>query len=248
MSKISITLFMLFAFSVSYTTCYAQELSSPQIGNSDQQVEELERRLEQLEPPKPITIVEPQEEAEAKKYYPTDTIPISEVIDKGTKIPFNIIMNDPNYKRPVYEEHWHSTYWGGRWSYIPMRIQYALHRLFTTYDIGISGELNFKQNVGINFPMFQNDTALDLYIVVFQTTVTDVYTKGNQVVVAGTPNRNGVQVLTVKTGDIHPTDLRKSLLIQLATALGHELDYSIIAYEPPDFWLKQKLKAKERKG
>lgn len=95
--------------------------------------------------------------------------------------------------------------------------------------------------------MFQNDTALDLYIVVFQTTVTDVYTKGNQVVVAGTPNRNGVQVLTVKTGDIHPTDLSKLLLIQLATPLGHELDYSLIAYEPPDFWLKQKLKGKERK-
>lgn len=112
MSKISITLFILAAFSVSYTTSNAQELLSPKIGNSDEQVEQLERRLKQLEPPEPITIVEPPEEAEAKKYYPSDTIPISEVIDKGTRIPFNIIINDPNFKRPVYEEHWHSTYWG----------------------------------------------------------------------------------------------------------------------------------------
>lgn len=55
-----------------------------------------------------------------------------------------------------------------------------------------------------------------------------------------------VQVLTVKTGEIHPTDLRKLSLFQLATRLGHELDYSLIAYESPDFWLKQKLKTKER--
>jgi hypothetical protein len=127
-----------------------------------------------------------------------------------------------------------------------MRIHYALHRLFTTYDIGISGELNFKQNVGIDFPMFQNKTDLDLYIVAFQTTVTDVYTKGNQVVVIGTPKRNGVQVLTIKTGDLHPSDLKKLLLIQLSTSLGQELDYSLIAYEPPDFWLKQIKKANER--
>ncbi|MEV5027948.1 hypothetical protein MRBLPE1_003565 [Paenibacillus sp. LPE1-1-1.1] len=186
-------------------------------------------------------------EIETEKHYPINTIPISEVMDMGTKIHFNVIKNDSNYKRPVYEEHWHSTYWGGRWSYVPMRIHYALHRVFTTYDIGISVELNFKQNVGIDFPMFQNKTDLDLYIIVFQTTVTDVYTKGNQVIVVGTPERNGVQVLTIKTGNLNPADLEKLLLIQLATPLGHELDYSLIVYEPPDFWLKQIQKAKERK-
>lgn len=42
--------------------------------------------------------------------------------------------------------------------------------------------------------MFQNETALDLYIVVFQTIVTDVYTKGNQVVVVGTPKRDGASL------------------------------------------------------
>lgn len=94
--------------------------------------------------------------------------------------------------------------------------------------------------------MFIRRFNLDLYIVIFQTAVTDVYTKGNQVIVVGTPERNGVQVLTIKTGDLHPSDLSKLLLIQLATPLGHELDYSLIVYEPPDFWLKQIQKAKER--
>jgi hypothetical protein len=241
---------IILVFSVSFTSSYAHGLPNPQVNDSEEvnkRVEELEKRLKQLEPPKPIQIVKEPEEVEAEQYYPSDTMTIPEVMDKGTKIHFNIIKNDPNYERPVYDEHWHSTYWGGRWSYVPNRIHYALHRLFTTYDIGISGELNFKQNVGFDFPMFQNKTDLDLYIVIFQTAVTDVYTKENQVVVVGTPERNGVQVLTIKTGDLHPSDLRKLLLIQLATPLGHELDYSLIVYEPPDFWLKQIQKTKERK-
>lgn len=120
-----------------------------------------------------------------------------------------------------------------------MRIHYALHRLFTTYDIGISSELDFKQNVGIEFPVFQNRTDLDLYIVVFQTTVTYVYTHGNQIVLSGKPTRDGVQVISIKTSALRPFDLNKKLLVQLATAQGHELDYSLIVYEPPDFWIKQ---------
>lgn len=251
MSKISkgslITLSMLLAISLSSSTSNAQEIPKSQLSHPEEknkQVERLENRLKQLEPPEPITIVDPPEQVEAEKYYPLDTISISEVINKGTKIPFRMIKNEPDYKRPVYEKHWHSTYWGGRWSYIPMRMNYALHHFFTTYDIGLSNEFDFQQNVGIVFPTFQNKTDLDMYIIAFQTTVTDVYTKGNQVVVLGNPKRNGVQVLTIKTDDLHPYDLKRLLLIQLATPLGHELDYSLISYAPPDFWLKQIQKAK----
>jgi hypothetical protein len=254
MSKVRHGYFLRILMSVLLTflvsTSYAQGLSTSQSKDPEDEnkcVEDLEKRLQQLEPPKPTKIATLPWELETEKHYPINTIPISEVMDKGTKIHFNVIKNDPNYKRPVYEEHWHSTHWGGRWSYVPMRIHYALHRVFTIYDIGISGELNFKQNVGIDFPMFQNKTDLDLYIIVFQTTVTDVYTKGNQVIVVGTPERNGVQVLTIKTGNLNPADVEKLLLIQLATPLGHELDYSLIVYETPDFWLKQIQKAKERK-
>lgn len=245
-----ITVFILIVFSVYLTPSYAQGLQNPQI-NDCQEVKKrakgLEKRLTQLEPPNPTTIVKAPEQVEADKSYPTDTLSIPSVMDKGTSIRFKIIKNEPNYERPIYKEQWHSTYWGGRWSYVPERIHYALHRLFTTYDIGISGELNFKQNIGIDFPMFQNKTDLDLYIVAFQIAVTDVYTKGNQIIVVGNPKRNGVQVLTIKTGDLHPSDLKKLLLVQLATPNGDELDYSLIVYEPPDFWLKQIQKAKERK-
>ncbi|MFD2445449.1 hypothetical protein ACFSO7_15900 [Bacillus sp. CGMCC 1.16607] len=150
----------------------------------EEHIEKLKQRLKQLEPPKPITILDspfPFEQG-VEQIYPTDVVPISEVFKQGKKIAFKVIKSEMSYKRPIYEEHWHSTFWGGRWSYVPSRIHYALHRMFTFYDIGISGELNFKQDVGIDFPIFQNKTKLDLYIIVFQTKVTDVYTKGNQIV------------------------------------------------------------------
>lgn len=245
----AIILSLLLALATSPITINAQNLPTSGVSNPEEtakQMEQLKFRLKQLEPREPVTIMNSPEEAAAAAHQPTDTISISRVIHEGTRIPFFIIKNDPLYQRPVYEKHWHSTYSGGRWSYMPTRIQYALHRLFTTYDIGLSSQYDFQQNVGIQFPLFQNKTDLDLYIIAFQTEITAVYTKGNQVVVTGTPKHGGVQVATIKTGDLHPSDLKKALLIQLSTRQGDELDYSYIGYAQPDFWSQQIRKRKER--
>lgn len=131
------------------------ELSISQ-SNSDKsehkRIQALEQRLDSLEPPEPTTIFDspfPFEKG-AEVHFPTDVIPNSEVLKEGTKIPFKVIKSEPNYNRPLYEEHWHST--TGRWSDIPSRIHYSLHRIFPFYAIGISAELDFTQNVGIAFP------------------------------------------------------------------------------------------------
>lgn len=208
--------------------------------------QELEYRLNALEPDKPITFFKSPEQNETESNYPSNTYSITQVIDFGSKISFYTIKNDPNYVRPVYNEHWHSTNYGGRWSYVPSRIYYALHRIFPTYGIGLSGEMNFKENVGIDFPISVNRRDLDLYLVVFQTNVKAVYTKGNQIVVVGTPNRNGVQVIDIKTKDIHPSDFNKFLLIQLAIET-YELDYALIEYEPPNFWAGREYINKNKK-
>jgi len=88
--------------------------------------------------------------------------------------------------------------------------------------------------------MLQNE-ELDLYIVIFQTEVNKVYTKGNQVVVQGSPKRTGAQVITIKTKDIKPINLEESILVQLVTSEGDELDFSLTQYIPSDFWSKQKM-------
>ncbi|MEC1722983.1 hypothetical protein [Schinkia azotoformans] len=199
--------------------------------------EELKQRIKKLEPPVPVNIQDPPW---GELSFPSKIKPISEVIHNGTKIPFDLIVDKPEYERPAYNEQWHSTI--GRWSYVPNRIHFALHRLFTNYDIGLSGWYDFEHNMGITIPMFQNEKALDMYIVTFQTQVTSVYTIGNQVVVVGTPQRNGVQVITITTKDLKPFNKKENLLIQLATKDEHEIDYSLISYIQPDFWAKQKEK------
>jgi len=241
----------LFVFSKPINT-NSMELPFSQSNNDkseQKKIQELEQRLDSLEPPEPTTILDsplPFEKG-LEMHFPKDVISISDVLKEGTKIPFKVIQSEPNYIRPIYKETWHSTYWGGRWSYIPSRIHYALHRIFPFYAIGISAELNFQQNVGIAFPTEINETDLDLYIVVFQTNVTDVYTKGNQVVVVGTPKRTGVEVISIKTAEIHPSNKEKLLLVQLATN-GAELDYSLIDYQPPDYWLQQKQRNEREKS
>jgi hypothetical protein len=199
-------------------------------------IEKLTQRIKNLEPSKPLNIQDPPW---GKLPFPSNIMPISEIIHNGTKIPFDVIVDKPDYERLVYEKHWHSSVSGGRWSYVPNRVHYALHRLFTTYDIGVSAWYDFEHNLGISIPMLQNKQALDLYIVAFQAEVTDVYTIGNQVVVVGNPKRKGVQVITITTADINPIDKEEFLLVQLATQKGYEIDYSIISYVPPDFWTKQ---------
>lgn len=190
--------------------------TQPNSDSSEQErINELEKRLDYLEPSEPTTILDspfPFEKG-TEVHFPTDVNPISEVLKEGLNIPFKVIKSEPDFIRPIYKEDWHST--SGRWSYIPSRIHYALHRIFPYYAFGLSGELDFTQNVGISFPTDRNETDLDLYIVVFQTTITDVYTKGNQVVVVGTPQRTGVEVISIKTADIHPNNKEKLLLVQL---------------------------------
>ncbi|QCR34436.1 hypothetical protein C1N55_07195 [Lysinibacillus sp. SGAir0095] len=188
-----------------------------------------------MEPAQPENLQDPPWE---KLQFPSKTLPITEILHKGTKIPFDVIVDKSDYVRPSYEKHWHSSVGGGRWSNVPMRVHYALNRLFTTYDIGVSAWYDFEHNIGFSIPMLQDPQALDLYIVVFQTEVTNVYTKGNQVVVVGNPKREGVQVITITTADIKPADKAENLLVQLVTEEGYEIDYSIISYIRPDFWSK----------
>lgn len=95
-----ISISILLASSMFFSSSYAQGLpishaSDPEEVNK--RIEELEKRLNQLEPPEPTSIIKSREEVETEKYYPSDTVPIPEIMDKGTKIHFNVIKNDPNY-------------------------------------------------------------------------------------------------------------------------------------------------------
>jgi hypothetical protein len=62
----------------------------------EEQMEKLQQRLERLEPPKPITIPDspfPFEQG-VEQNYPTDVVPISEVLKKGKRIDFKVIKSE----------------------------------------------------------------------------------------------------------------------------------------------------------
>ncbi|MEY9974640.1 hypothetical protein ABH966_005052 [Lysinibacillus sp. RC46] len=232
--KITLCMISLLLINLSIVSSFdAKELR--RLNGLKAQIKGLENRLKNLEPIKPQTIADPPF---PELTPPSKFVTLSQLIENGTTIPYEVIVNNPGYKRPAYEEYWHSSI--GRWSYVPTRIHYALHRLFTNYDVALSEWYDFEQNMGFTIPLFQNESDLDLYIVAFQSDITAVYTLGNQVVVVVYPRRTGVQVVTIKTSAIHPTNTEESLLVQLSTQAGEEIDYALISYISPDFRLKQK--------
>lgn len=186
-------------------------------------------RLEALEPEKPIDIDStpigdiPQ---------PTKMLPISEVIKKGKEISLEWAYNDPNWIRPSYKTYWHSTEVGGRWSYVPTRMNYALHRIYTTYRTS-SIWYDFRNEVGIydeslSFD-FKGKSALEnIALVVMQSDVKKILTLGNQVVIVAEPKRNGLQVINIPISKIQPSNVKESIIFQIVTPDGYEIDYSLI--------------------
>ncbi len=179
-----------------------------------------------LEPQTPINIDDPP-------FYstplPPNEVPIQEVIEQGEDIPVEFIYNNPNWERQAYKEYWHSKY--GRWSYVPNRIHYAMHRIFSTYvtasiyydfvhDLGIAEEVN-------DFVHYQSTTPYDhIQIVVMNTLVDKIMTFENQIVIIGKPQRTGLQALIIPTKLIQPIENNDDLLIQLVTPDGYEIDHT----------------------
>lgn len=186
-----------------------------------------EERLKSLEPQ------EPKDISDIPRYQspmPANVYSFDDVVKKGTEIPLKYSYNDPDYKRPAYKEYWHSTI--GRWSYVPNRIHYALHRLFATiqtasiyydfvHDLGIAEESNkFKEEVTKS--PFDN-----MLIVVFQTKVEKIFSYKNQIIIIGKPQLTGLTAFEIPIGVGLTVEELKPTLIQLYTPQGDEIDYTM---------------------
>jgi hypothetical protein len=195
----------------------------------------LKERLKRLEPETPKNINDPPGE---KGPFPTSTYPISEIIKKGTEIPLDLAYSNPNWKRQSYKSYWHSTVAGGRWSYVPIRISYAMHRLFTTYPTA-SIYYDFIHDLGIeeeSSEFKRKDEGPFDYIntVVMQGQVRKIVTYGNQVLIIVKPQKNGLQVLDIPVNKIKPINEKENILFQLVTEQGDEIDHSLITFIRPN--------------
>lgn len=161
--------------------------------------------------------------------FPPNEVAIKQVIEQGEEIPIKFIYNEPDWRRPAYKEYWHSKY--GRWSYVPHRIHYALHRIFSTYATA-SRYYDFVHNLGIalesnDFKDYEFTSPFDyLDIVVMNTLIEKVITYQNQIVIVGKPQRTGLQAIIVPTAKINPIENTDNILIQLVTPDGYEIDYT----------------------
>ncbi|WP_227940258.1 hypothetical protein [Alkalihalobacillus deserti] len=194
-------------------------------------VTELSRRLEQLEPENPKKIFH----SEFHPSFPSKVFSINEVIKTGEEIPFEVGIDRPEWKRPVYVENWHSKFWGGRWSNVPSNLHKAMHRMFIGFQsagiwfdlghsLGIEEELKNPTNPKAFFEEKVNEKMV---IVLMQSEVKKVIRKGNQVVLISEPKRNGLQVITLRYDEVAPSKPDKYTLFKLVTPDGYEYDYTL---------------------
>lgn len=116
----------------------------------------------------------------------------------------------------------------------PDRIHYAMHRIFVTYptasvfydfihDLGIAEESN-------QFQIPTRSPYENIVLVIMQTKVEKIVTLGNQVVVVGKQALTGLQVLLIPVKDLKPYNTNESILFQLVTDGGDEIDYDSESY------------------
>ncbi|RJG23549.1 hypothetical protein [Paenibacillus thiaminolyticus] len=180
------------------------------------------QQLENLEPPSPVTLPNPPFH---QSPVPGNLLPISDVMKKGKPLAYVVIADLPQWTRPSYLPYWHSTY--ERWSYVPNRIHFAKHRLFTS-PTNASVLYDFTHNVGIVTEMenaYHNLTALQLdkiLVVIMNTDVKNMKYHNQQVVIEGKPVHSGLKIVTID----NPAP-GKPIYFQLSTSSGDEIDYSI---------------------
>lgn len=188
-----------------------------------------------MEPDTPIDIDDPPF---SELPYPAKVLEVKDVLKTGKSIPLKFAYNDKSWKRQAYKSYWHSSDW--RWSYVPNRIHFAMHRMFVTYPTA-ARYFDFAYDVGIaeesdNFNIPNGGNPYEyIVLVVMQTDVEKIVTSGNQVVVVGKPALTGLQVLLIPTKELQPFNDKDSILFQLATKDGDVFDYDTIEYltKPP---------------
>jgi hypothetical protein len=186
--------------------------------------EEATERLRRLEPETPKDITVPgfaQPELQTKMVSPL------EIMKSGSPLTHKMLMVKPDWERPLYKAYWHSS--GGRWSYVPLRLYYAQHQLFTSFPAAASEHYDFVHNTGLAQEMMGISTEEKgaSQVVVMQAKIEKVITKGNQVVIVARPQRTGVEAFTVSKLDMHLDNQNEAVLFQLVTPHGDEIDYSV---------------------
>lgn len=201
--------------------------------DQSQEIHKLSEQLKRLEPEQPKDMADPLFD---QPPFPTKMKAPLDIIRSGGKLPYTTLIDKPEWQRPVYKAYWHSSVSAGRWSYVPLRLHFAMHRLFTAPTAALSNYYDFVHDVGLDEELAKvqtqpqnadRDRFLGQYIVIaMQAKIEQVLTSGNQVIVVARPQRSGFQAFTVNRMDMKLDDPNEAVLFQLVTQKGDEIDYS----------------------
>jgi hypothetical protein len=197
-------------------------------------VKKLTERLNRLEPKEPLDMPDPPF---FQGPFPSNIKSPQTIIQSGSQLPYITLLDKPDWKRPAYKTYWHSSVSGGRWSYVPNRIHFAEHRLFTDLTAALSEYYDFIHDIGLEQEMISISTEPknanqtirlnQVIVVIMKAKVEKVLTKGNQVVIIARPQRFGVQAFTVNRLNMNLDNPKEFVLFQLVTPEGDEIDYSV---------------------
>lgn len=222
---------VIFAIAFNYSTInnlLSYGTDEPKDADINKEYKECRNRLESLEPDEAKNI-------DSWPIYDTsltsNTQPVLDVMEVGKEIALEFAYNDLDWKRPAYKTYWHTTPSGGRWSSVPIRVNYALHRIFATYPTA-SIYYDFVHNLGISEESDNFDfdyTNIDqIVLVAMQSNIKKIVTLGNQVIVMVEPRRTGLQVIAIPEDIVQPSKKDEATIFQMVTPDGYEIDYSLL--------------------
>ncbi|PYG88815.1 hypothetical protein LY28_01175 [Ruminiclostridium sufflavum DSM 19573] len=151
-----------------------------------------------------------------------------EILDKGKTLSYIFTYTNEEYLRPIYSDTWKQAYYQG-WLYLPEKIITARHSIFVytgneSTAFNLEGELGFYPSVSIDDQNYIN-------IMIYNFDLQNVVQYENQIAISGMPAKKGVQIISVKIGDVSAqTNEEKQMSIHLCTPGGLEIDYQNINF------------------
>lgn len=225
--KFSLVGFILVLFTGLLTVYQADEMVKV---NKEKTFEDISHRINRLEPLIPDDI---KDTLAQETHLPSSVENVSQALKKGKTAKYRLIYQDLYWQREAYKAYWHSTK-GGKWSYMPDRLTYGLHKIFTTYPTynvyqDFIYELGIKEEAS-QFNLQTSKQVNEMIIVVMKGRVKGIKAYNNQVLVICEPTRIGLEVLSIPIKEFGNINPEEPILTQMVTPDGYEIDYSTLGY------------------